>query len=124
MANSGSHQAKSIVSQHENPFANLKRRRDKEGSMHATHTSESHSRVRSHISQEQHNKAMQREINSLRRSYAMHNENELLPHLIPPPTMRRIVVINVDQGLPLANPSYMKKSIIVNADAKAPITKD
>ena len=61
---------------------------------------------------------------SLRRSYAMHNKNELPPRLIPPPTMKRIAVINVDQGLPLANPSHMKKSIIVNVDAKAPFTED
>ena len=61
---------------------------------------------------------------NLGRSYAMHNENELPPRLIPPSTMRRIVVIDVDQGLPLANPSHMKKSIIVNADAKAPFTED
>ena len=61
---------------------------------------------------------------NLRRNYAMHNENELTLHLVPPPTMRRIAVINVDQGLPLANPSYMKKSVIVNADAKVPFIKD
>ena len=63
-------------------------------------------------------------LTSLRRNYAMHNENELPPRLIPPRTMRRIVVIDVDQGLPLANPSHMKKSIIVNADAKAPFIED
>ena len=61
---------------------------------------------------------------SLRRSYAMHNENELPPRLVPPPTMRRIAVIDVDQELPLANPSHMKKSIIANADARAPFTED
>ena len=33
---------------------------------------------------------------SLRRSYSMHNENEVPPHLIPLPTMRRITVIDVD----------------------------
>ena len=67
MANSSSHQAESIASQRENPFANLERRRDQEGSMHVTHTSKSHSRVGSHVSQEQHNKAMQREINQLKK---------------------------------------------------------
>ena len=54
----------------------------------------------------------------------MHNENELPPCLIPPMMMRRIAVINEDQGLPLANLSHMKKSIIVNADAKALFTGD
>ena len=61
---------------------------------------------------------------SLRRNYAMHNENGLPPRLIPPPTMRRIAIINVDQRLPLANPSHVKKSIIVNADAKTLYTED
>ena len=124
MANSSSHQAKSIASQCENPFVNLECRRDQEGSVHVTHTSKSHSRVESHVSQEQHNKAMQREIDQLKKNYAMHNENELTPHLVPPSTMRKIAVIDVDQGLPLANPSHMKKSVIVNADAKVPFTKD
>ena len=49
----------------------------------------------------------------------MHNENELLSHLIPLPTMKRIAVIDVDQGLLLVNPSYMKRSTTVNADARA-----
>ena len=63
-------------------------------------------------------------LTSLRRSYAMHNENELPPCLVPPSTMRRITVIDVDQELPLVNPSHMKKSIITNADAKAPFIED
>ena len=54
----------------------------------------------------------------------MHNENELPPRLIPLPMMRRIVVIDVDQGLLLANPSHMKRSTIVNADARAQLTED
>ena len=69
-------------------------------------------------------KPCKRKSTSLRRSYAIHNENELPPHLIPPPTMKRIAVIDVDQGLPLTNPSHMKRSIIVNANAKAPFTED
>ena len=63
----GPHQAKSIASQRENPFTNLERRRDQESSVHATHTSKSHSQVGSHVSQEQHNKAMQREIDHLKK---------------------------------------------------------
>ena len=61
---------------------------------------------------------------SLRRSYAMHNENELPPHLIPLLTMRMIAVIDIDQGLLLANPSHIKRSTIVNADARAPFIED
>jgi len=54
----------------------------------------------------------------------MHNENELPPRLIPLPTMRRIAVINIDEGLLLANPSHMKRSTIVNAYARAPFIED
>ena len=67
MVGSGPHQVESIASQCENPFANLERRRDQEGSVHTMYTGKSHSRVRSHVSQEQHSKAMQREIDHLKR---------------------------------------------------------
>ena len=53
----------------------------------------------------------------------MHNENELLPRLIPLPMIRRIVVIDIDQGL-LVNPSHMKKSTTVNTEARAQLTED
>ena len=66
---------------------------------------------------------MQREIDQLKKNYAMHNENELTPHLVPPPTMRRIAVIDVDQGLLLVNPSHMKRSTTMNADARAQLTE-
>ena len=67
MIDLGPHQAESIASQCENPFANLEHRRDQEGNVHVTHTSKSHSRVGSHVSQEQHNKAMQGEIDQLKK---------------------------------------------------------
>ena len=67
MVGLGPHQAESIASQHENPFANLERRRDQESSVHTTHTIKSHSQVGSHVSQEQYNKAMQREIDYLKK---------------------------------------------------------
>ena len=53
----------------------------------------------------------------------MHNKDELPPHLIPLSTMRRIAVIDVDQGLLLMNPSYMKRSTTVNADVRAQLTE-
>ena len=56
-----------MASRRENPFANLERRRDREGSVHVMHTSKSHSWVGSHVSQEQHNKSMQREIDQLKK---------------------------------------------------------
>ena len=80
MVGSGPHQVESIASQHENSFTHLERRRDQEGSVHTTHTSKSHSRVGSHISQEQHNKAMQREIDHLKRKLC-HAQRRQTPSL-------------------------------------------
>ena len=54
----------------------------------------------------------------------MHDEDELPPHLIPLPMMRRIVVIDVGQGLLLVNLSHMKRSITVNANTRAQLTED
>ena len=67
MVGLGPHQAKSIASQREDPFTHLEHWRNQKGSAHTTHKIKSHSRVGSHVSQEQHNKAMQREINHLKR---------------------------------------------------------
>ena len=53
----------------------------------------------------------------------MHNEGRLPPYLIPPPTMRRTVAIDVGLGLLLVNLSHMKMSTMVNADARAQLTE-
>ena len=78
MVGSGPHQAKSIASQCENPFANLERKRDQEGNVHTTHTSKSHSRVGSHVSQEKHNKAMQKEIDHLKKKLRHAQQRRIL----------------------------------------------
>ena len=72
MVGSGPHQAESANSQQQDDFLNLECERDREkyreGSMHTTHTSRSHSRGGSHISQRQDdNKAMQRDIDDLKK---------------------------------------------------------
>ena len=67
MVGSGPHQQESTRFQRQDNFLNLEHRRDREGSVHTTHTSRSHSQVRSHISQEQNNRAMQLEIDHLKR---------------------------------------------------------
>ena len=54
-------------SQREDHFLNLERRRDREVSVHTTHTDRSQSRSRSHISNEKDTKSMQLEIDHLRR---------------------------------------------------------
>ena len=53
----------------------------------------------------------------------MHSEDELPPHLIPLLTMRRIVVIDIGQGLLLVNLSHMKRSTTVNGDIRAQLTE-
>ena len=49
----------------------------------------------------------------------MHDEDELPPYLTPFLMMRRMVVIDVDQGFILVSLSYMKRNTIVNADTIA-----
>ena len=66
------HQAETASSQQQDDFLNLERERDREryrkGSVHFSHTSKSHSRVGSHVSQRQNsNKAMQLEIDDLKK---------------------------------------------------------
>ena len=66
MVGSGPHQQESMGSYQQDDFLNLERRWDREGSVHTTHTSKSHSRVGSYVSQKQNNKVMQREIDHLK----------------------------------------------------------
>ena len=68
----GPHQTEPAGSQRQDIFLNLERERDREryreGSVCTTHTSKSHSRVGSHVSQRQDNiKALQREIDDLKK---------------------------------------------------------
>ena len=49
----------------------------------------------------------------------MLDEDELPLVLTPPLMMRRMVVIDVDQGLLLMSLSHMKRNIIVSVDTRA-----
>ena len=49
----------------------------------------------------------------------MHSEDELPPNLTPLLMVRRIVVIDVDQGLLLVSLSHMKRNTTVNVDTRA-----
>ena len=68
MVGSGSNQAESIGSQRQDHFRELKQRRDQEGSVHTIHTSKSHSWSGSQLFHEKNTKAMQKEIDHLKRS--------------------------------------------------------
>ena len=72
MVGSSSNQVESIGSRCQDHFRDLEQRRDREGSVHTTHTSRSHSRGGSHLSHEKNTKAMQLEINHLKKS--LHRE--------------------------------------------------
>ena len=67
MVGLGPHQQESMGSQRQDDFLNLEHKRDREGSVHTTHTSRSHSRVGSHVSQEHNNRAMQLKIDHLKK---------------------------------------------------------
>ena len=72
MVESGPYQAESADSQQQDDFLNLKWERDREryrkGSVHTSHTSQSHSRVGSHVFQRQNsNEAIQQEIDDLKK---------------------------------------------------------
>ena len=60
-------QVDSRGSQHNNPFVNLERRGDCEGSVRTTHTNKSQYRGKSCISHAKNNRDIQREIDELKR---------------------------------------------------------
>ena len=72
MVGSGPNREESMGSQRQDHFVNLERRRDWEVSMHTTHTSGSQSQSGSHLSHEENTKAMQLDIDHLKRK--LHHE--------------------------------------------------
>ena len=72
MVGSSPNQEESIRSQRQDHYVNLKQRRDREVSVHTTNTSKSQSRSGSHLSHEENTKAMQLEIDHLKRK--LHHE--------------------------------------------------
>ena len=67
MVGSKPNEEESIGSQHQDQFLNLERRRDREVSVHTTHTSMSQSRSGSHVSYGENTRSMQLEIDYLQR---------------------------------------------------------
>ena len=93
-------------SQRQDDFINLERRRDREVSLHTMHASRSHSRGGSHVSQEQN-------------ARAMHNESELLPILMFPLMMKRMLAIDKGQEPHPVSLSPIMRSTITNEGIKA-----
>ena len=67
MVGSGLNREESVGSQRQDQFLNLERRRNREVSVHTTHTSKSHSRSGSHVSHGENTRNMQLEIDPLQR---------------------------------------------------------
>jgi len=67
MVGLGLNREESMGSQRQDHFVNLEQRRDQEVSVHTTHTSMSQSRSESHLSREENTRAMQLEIDHLKR---------------------------------------------------------
>ena len=88
--------------------------------MHTTHMSRSHSQIGSQVSQRQNNtKAMQLEIDNLKKKLRHAQRNQLLPVLISPLMMKRVLVIGKGQELHQASISPMMKSTITNVGKRA-----
>ena len=68
MVGSSPHQAESMGSQRQDHFNDLEQKRDREGSVHTTHTNKSQSWGKSHIFYEENARNMQKEIDHLKRS--------------------------------------------------------
>ena len=68
MVSLGPNQAESMGSQRQDHFHELERMRDREGSVHTTHTNKSQSQGKSHVSYEENARNMQKEIDHLKRS--------------------------------------------------------
>ena len=78
MVGSGPNLEESIGSQCQDHFVNLERKRDQEVSVHTTHTSRSQSQSESHLSHEKNTKAIQLEIDHLKRKLC-HERRRQIP---------------------------------------------
>ena len=67
MAERSQQQAESRASQHVDPFLNLEKRQDREGSAHTAHTGQSQSHGGSHVSHAEKNRDLQLEVEKLKR---------------------------------------------------------
>ena len=64
-------QVESIGSQRQNLFVKLERRRDREGSVYSARTGKSQSRGKGHLSQEENTRALQLEVDQLKRKLCL-----------------------------------------------------
>ena len=119
------HQPEPTRSQQQGNFPNPERGRNKEngrfreGNLDTTQTSRSHTRVGSHMSQKRDNeRAMQREINDLKRRlcYAQRRQSPLA--LTHPSTMKMRTSTSKDPGLPQVRVSPTRRSVTKGASVE------
>ena len=123
MVDSGPNLKESIGSQRQDHFINLELRRDREVSMRTTYISRSQSRSGSHLSHEKNTKPCNWRSITLRESCATNGEGELPPILTSLLTMKRMVVIDPDQGLLLVSLSHMMGTTTMSAETRTHLSK-
>ena len=106
-------------SQRQDHFLNLKQRKDREVSVHTTYTGRSQSQSGSHISHEENIKAMQLEIDHLRRR--LHCERRRRTPSGPDflLTMVGMAATSLGQGLPSVSLSSVMRIAIASAEVRA-----
>ena len=119
MVGSGPHYEESMGSQHQEQFLNLKRRRDREVSIHTTHTSRSQSRSGSHVSHGENTRNMQLEIDHLRRKLRRKQCKRTLSSLKPSSNDDNDDTIGLDQGLLPVSLIHAIRTAITSREAKA-----
>ena len=110
-------------SQREDHFLNLERRRDREVSVHTTHTNRSQSRSRSHISNEKDTKPCSLRLTVCEGGYDTNDGAKLLQILTFLLMMIRMVVTGPSKGLLPVSFSRVMRTIIMSAKIGAHLAK-
>ena len=123
MVGSGFHQEESMSSRQQDDFLNLERKQDRESSTHTTHTGKSHSRVRNHVSQEQNKRAMQREIDNLKKRMCHAQQKRTPSSFDVSSNDEGMLVTDKGQELHQASLSPTMKSTTTSKDTRARLVK-
>ena len=118
MVGSGPNPTKSIGSQRQDYFRDLEQWRHREGSVHTTHTSGSHSQKGTTFLLRKIPKSCSWRLITWKGAYATSNEGELLLSLTFLLIAKRMVAIGTDQGLLLVSLFRMMKTTIMSAETK------
>ena len=123
MVGSGPHQTESMGFQREDHFVNLERKKDWEGSVHTTHISRSHSWGGSHLFYVKNTKAMQLEIDHLKRSLRHERQRRTPSNSDFSFDGEEDGSFDADQGLLLVSLSHMMRTTVMSAETKIHLPK-